>query len=244
MTKKNIFFNKIQVWLNNFFFNFLWKLIKNIFFEMDLFIRTKLGVDKCMFHCPFHIIRAFMSDFQHLPHLLCRGTLRHPEKFIHVQGRGYNIFGNAIILHTLILYISQFIKRFHSRHTINNMHRYIRSIYNCIPNASVNRLNKDPHSDFPELVGNSHQKTLELYLLKPPQQKANSFQPWIENLTRIQVLTLMPIVRNCFGWNTRGEVNWISKSFSKTSWPSNKIQILLINLIFIDFTEQGSRMNQ
>jgi len=46
-------------------------------------------------------------------------------------------------------------------------------IYYCIPNASVNRLNKDPHSNFPELV--IHTRKVGGIFIEAPSAKGKRF---------------------------------------------------------------------
>jgi len=99
-----------------------------------------------------YICGSLMCDFKYVPHFFSRTALRYSEKFIKVQGRGYYIFHNTNILHSLILYISQLITRFLNRHTIHNRHRNIRTIYYNILNITINGFNEDFHSNFPKLV--------------------------------------------------------------------------------------------
>ena len=126
-----------------------------------------------------------MRNLKNVSHLFCWCTLWDPEKLIKIKWWGNYIFNNAIILSFPTFITSPITPRFINIHNINKQFRNIWSINNSIPHTAINRFNKNPHSNFPQLIVQSTKHRWP-YEWKHPQQKEVYFRPFRINLNNFQ----------------------------------------------------------
>lgn len=102
--------------------------------------------------CSLHLFCSFMSDLQDLPHFLCDFAYWDHIKLIQGECKCYDVSCLDIILcfPCFICCLKRDI--FFFIPIVNHMHRNKKTIYDSIPNSSINRFQKYFHSNFPKEI--------------------------------------------------------------------------------------------